>query len=58
MWSPVFGVQAQDLGSENDAVSVDHSGYEYLPVEGENGQGEDVVLNAGYDHDGYGQRPL
>ena len=58
VWSPVKGVQAQDLGSENDAVSVDDGGYEYLPIEGEYGQGEDVVLDSGYDHNGDGERPL
>ena len=56
--SPVKGTQAQDLGSENDAVSVDDAGYEYLPVEAEDGQGQDVVLDARYDHDGDGERPL
>ena len=44
MRSPVLSVDAQDLGSEDDAVSVDDTDHEYLPVEGEHGQGQDVVL--------------
>ena len=44
MRSPVLSVDAQDLGSEDDAVSADDTDHEYLPVEGEHGKGQDVVL--------------
>ena len=44
MRSPVLTVDAQDLGSEDDAVSEDDTDHEQLPVEGEQGEGQDVVL--------------
>ena len=61
MWSPVPCFQAGDLGSEQDAESVDDGGYEYQRVEAEvprlRGR-QDVVFHTRDDHDSDGQSPF